>query len=592
MYVFIVLVVIVVMLDFYRRLGKVEKQLRERLEYNRSSPVSSIQTQRESSQASEALSVSPVMEKQISPEKSSPVRLEDKKGLDFLGDNWMIKVGVLLVALSIGWFVTYAFSHDWIGPIGRVVLGILFGLGLLVFGAWRFSRSIIQGVSLLSIGVVSIYVSIFAGMTLYNFYSPGAGLFFMALVTAYMAVLSGVRKSRELIVITLITGLVAPLFVWSQVSISLLFLYLFILSVGVVVVDVLSGWRAATFFSLLGVFVYSLGAFISGDIDRTPLNFLMVLCFTVLFYGANMGFIIKTTKVLEYDFALTGLIGVAFFGWVGMTVDVDFVGLVFIVAALVFAVSSYALALFYRLYAPMLMYAAVALGFLFAATAKIFEGSSLVVLLAIEIGGLAIASFYILRENDYRVGRILIMLLAWPAVLSLENIVRLMQNNKFDVLTSNTAIASIKDLLVLAVLMGVFGVVASVSYRIFPRLKEGSVSPVSLTKWFFVGYTLLFIWFLLHTAIPQYYMASMVSLVLFTGVGLYLYVKGTLRARSSMRELGMVLFIIVLGRLFLVEFWTMNIVEKIITFFIVGALFLSTSFLLQRTPNNSDGENI
>jgi len=45
----------------------------------------------------------------------------------------MIK-SVVLLLLALGWFVSYAFANNWIGPLGRITLGILFGLAVVGMG--------------------------------------------------------------------------------------------------------------------------------------------------------------------------------------------------------------------------------------------------------------------------------------------------------------------------------------------------------------------------------------------------------------------------------------------------------------------------
>lgn len=603
-----IIILAVFVFDCHRRIALLEKRQKQGVVSSPDSapdPVSSMASVRSvtpvTGQGTEVVSL-PIsgsssetiaLDRYVTEKRTSSPREQDAV-LHFLGDDWLVKVGVLLLVLSLGWFVTYAFTHDWIGPIGRVTLGMLFGLVLVVAGTWRFSKSSIQGISLLSGGSASIYISIFAGMTMYHFYTPVMGLFFMGLMTAYMAILSGIKRSRSLSVATLMLGLIAPLFVFGSVEIMVLFVYLFILSAGIIAVDVLLGWRATTLATLVGVFLYSLISYANGDIERSFSSFVMILLFTLLFYGANIGMIISTRATQGYDLGVTALVGMTFFSWVLMTVDSDFIGMVFIGGALLFAISSFAVSSFFRLYEPMLLYASVAVAFLLAATERIFDGSLLAVLLAVEIGGLTLVSFVFLREKNFRVGRILTALLVWPVALSLENIQELIARS--DSLSYGVAVVTgspTEHLFVLVVMAGVFGAVAFAANRFFPEVgKKGEASLFALTKALSIGYILLFVWFFLHVIIPAYYVASMVTLILFTMAGLFFYARGTLVQGSSLRGIGLALFIIVLIRLFLVEFWTMSSVEKIITFFVVGALFLSTAFLLQKKVVHSDEINL
>lgn len=600
MEVILILILAAFVFNCHRRIGALEKNQKQifvrqaMIDSSRSVPsvplASSLEEQKMTPIPASGTDAETVASDRYISQRPASSFQDPKDTLHFLGDDWLVKVGVLLLVLSLGWFVTYAFTHDWIGPVGRVTLGMLFGLALLVAGTLRLEKSSVQGISLLAGGVASLYVSIFAGMTLYAFYAPVAGLFFMGLTTAYVAILSGVRRSRPLSVATLIFGLLAPLFVFDAVSISVLFVYLFLLSVCIIAVDVLLGWRVTTLATLAGVFLYSLVSYGNGDIDRSFSSFGMVLLFTLLFYAANIGTIIFTRSTRGYDLGVTAFVGFAFFSWVFMTADLDFIGMIFVGAALLFALSSFAISLFFKLYEPMLLYAAVSAGFLFAATARIFDGSVLTVLLAVEIGGLTLVSFAFLREKNFQVGKILTLLLAWPCLLSLENIQRLIGRNGLVHYGGAQFGGSAEHLFVLAVMTGVFGVIAFSVNRFLAEL-EKDVTIFSVTRAFAIGYALTFVWFFLHVFIPGYYVASMLALILFTIAGLFLYVHGTFAQKSSFRGIGIALFVVVLVRLFLVEFWTMNSVEKIITFFVVGALFLSTAFLLQKRVSRAEGYN-
>lgn len=54
----------------------------------------------------------------------------------FIGENLVSKIGIAILVLAIGFFVKFAIDSDWIGPVGRVGIGLLAG-GILVFLAHR-----------------------------------------------------------------------------------------------------------------------------------------------------------------------------------------------------------------------------------------------------------------------------------------------------------------------------------------------------------------------------------------------------------------------------------------------------------------------
>src|SRR5262249_2532762 len=51
-----------------------------------------------------------------------------------IGGNWLNKIGIVAIVLGMGYFLKYAIDNRWIGEMGRVVLGIMTGLGLLFCG--------------------------------------------------------------------------------------------------------------------------------------------------------------------------------------------------------------------------------------------------------------------------------------------------------------------------------------------------------------------------------------------------------------------------------------------------------------------------
>ncbi len=58
------------------------------------------------------------------------------RGVDLesiIAGRWLNRVGIVALLLAVAFFLKYAFDNDWIGPAGRVAIGLLFGAALLVF---------------------------------------------------------------------------------------------------------------------------------------------------------------------------------------------------------------------------------------------------------------------------------------------------------------------------------------------------------------------------------------------------------------------------------------------------------------------------
>jgi len=603
----------IVLYNFHERLKKVEAILRsnERVRQDISHQTSSAsipqEPMREGAGSVEDFQASEQDRQQGAQEARETISKEQMpSGTDAEGvyrdsaqndpGNWLVRIGVILLGISVVWFVSYAFAHDWIGPVGRVVLGMAFGLTLLGFGTWRYGKHSAQGVAFMVGGAVSIYVSTFAGLSIYEFFGPIPALLLMSLVVVYLALYSAMKASKELALTGLIFGFISPLMVFSSVSLNILFGYLFLLSLGTIWLDRMLGWRMLTFIAFFGVYGYSL--LLSGDIAISLPHFSFALLFLILFFGSNIASIVASRSIALADYAITILTGIAFYTWTHWVIPEELRGAAFTVGALLYAAVSYGVYTTRRVPWPMYLYGAAAFGLLIAATGEFFSGSVFAVLLGLEIGGLVAASAILFgRGEKCGYASSLAWLLLWPVALTFFNIVSLVFGVTIggNSLFGGMAESIMGDLLVLLIFAALFWVLSVVFLR-FIRQEErvrklGALFFMSVAT----GYSVLFVWFLLHAVILDYYFASMVALVLYAVVASFLYVAGTVERRKWMKGFGIAMIVLVLARLFLVEYWAMeDVVTKIITFFVVGSMLIAASLLAGkfRTKRSDDGASI
>jgi hypothetical protein len=90
--------------------------------------------------------------------------------------------------------------------------------------------------------------------------------------------------------------------------------------------------------------------------------------------------------------------------------------------------------------------------------------------------------------------------------------------------------------------------------------------------------SLILIWLSLHAAIPSDDAATTISLVIFTILGLSTFVYGRAQQHVHYKYAGGLLLAFVVGRLLLIDVWDMPLLERFITFFMVGVLLISTAF--------------
>src|SRR5579862_179125 len=75
--------------------------------------------------------------------KPSPPRLQapaftapsrDSDALESqIGKIWLNRIGILAILIGVSYFIKYAFDNGWIGPSGKITLGILAGIGLVLW---------------------------------------------------------------------------------------------------------------------------------------------------------------------------------------------------------------------------------------------------------------------------------------------------------------------------------------------------------------------------------------------------------------------------------------------------------------------------
>ena len=56
-----------------------------------------------------------------------------------IGSQWFNRIGILAVLVGMSWFLKLAIDNHWIGPLGRVVIGLIAGAGLVTWSE-RFQR--------------------------------------------------------------------------------------------------------------------------------------------------------------------------------------------------------------------------------------------------------------------------------------------------------------------------------------------------------------------------------------------------------------------------------------------------------------------
>ncbi len=162
----------------------------------------------------------------------------------FTTGNVMVKVGAIVLFFGVAFLLKYAAEHTQV-PIEFRLLGVaLGGLALLVFG-WRLRHTRTNyGLILQGAGIGVLYLTIFAGLRLYQLLPAGGAFFLLLGIVAFSAILAIKQDSRALAILGISGGFLAPILTSTgQGSHVMLFSYYALLNAGILAIAWYKAWR-------------------------------------------------------------------------------------------------------------------------------------------------------------------------------------------------------------------------------------------------------------------------------------------------------------------------------------------------------------
>ncbi len=171
-----------------------------------------------------------------------------------IGSQWFNRIGILAVLIGMAWFLKMAIDNHWIGPLGRVLIGLVAGAALIAWSE-RFRRRgyAAFSYSLKAIGSGTLYLSLWAAFSLYHLMPSGAAFAAMILVTAFNGYMAWVQDAELLALYAIVGGLSTPLLVSTGENHEVtLFSYLLLLDVAVLVLVLLKPWSRLLFAAFVG----------------------------------------------------------------------------------------------------------------------------------------------------------------------------------------------------------------------------------------------------------------------------------------------------------------------------------------------------
>lgn len=178
-----------------------------------------------------------------------------------IGSQWFNRIGILAVLIGMAWFLKLAIDNHWIGPGGRVIIGLVAGSGLIAWSE-RFRNRGFAGFSysLKAVGSGILYLSLWAAYELFALVPGSVAFAAMIAVTAFNGFICWLQNSELLALYAIVGGFSTPLLVSNGENHEVaLFSYLLVLNVAALLLVVLRPWSRLLFAAFAGTVLFFLG---------------------------------------------------------------------------------------------------------------------------------------------------------------------------------------------------------------------------------------------------------------------------------------------------------------------------------------------
>lgn len=170
-----------------------------------------------------------------------------------IATHWLLRVGVLILVVGIGFFLLYSVEHGLLSEPARVLLAAAAGLAMLIGGTQMLGGKYhLFGQGMLGAGIATLYSSVFAAAGLYHLIAMQAAFALMVVVTVLAGGVSVRFNSPLVAVLAVLGGFGTPVMLATDVVNFLgLYTYMLILGIGVLGISVRKNWPLLNYLSFL-----------------------------------------------------------------------------------------------------------------------------------------------------------------------------------------------------------------------------------------------------------------------------------------------------------------------------------------------------
>jgi uncharacterized membrane protein len=201
-----------------------------------------------------------------------------------IGSHWLNRIGITALLIGISYFLKFAFDNNWIGPAGRVAIGLLAGIAIVVWSErFRGKGYKAFSYSLKAVGIGALYLSLWAAFQVYSLVPSGVAFVMMLTVTAATAAMALAQDAQILAAFALAGGFSTPLLLSTGQNREIaLFAYVAILDIATLILVTFKPWRRLLVMSYVGTLLLYVGWY-SSFYTRSQLT--LTLAFATFFFA-------------------------------------------------------------------------------------------------------------------------------------------------------------------------------------------------------------------------------------------------------------------------------------------------------------------
>ncbi|HEX7287179.1 MAG TPA: DUF2339 domain-containing protein, partial [Candidatus Angelobacter sp.] len=190
-----------------------------------------------------------------------PVRHETRDLEGTIGKLWLNRIGIVAILIGVSYFLKYAFDNNWIGPAGRVALGLIAGIAVVLWSElFRKKGHAAFSYSLKAVGIGTLYLSLWGAFQVYHLVPSSVAFVAMALVTASTITLALTQDAEILAAFAMLGGFSTPVLLSTGENHEVvLFSYVILLDVAMLAMTAFKPWRRLLVGSFIGTVVLYIG---------------------------------------------------------------------------------------------------------------------------------------------------------------------------------------------------------------------------------------------------------------------------------------------------------------------------------------------